>query len=352
MPQAARAQKSLSQSETDLEVIERELQWIRDNDRFQFYEPCGPVEKFLQLVGNSSNLLYVLSAANGIGKTTVLVNIARALIFGTDNAFFRHPLFTNWPYPKRIRFVSDPSQVEVGAPFPTEIEKWWPKGEYQAFKGSHHYYSRYEANDWILEVKTYEQAPKEHEGANLGLVLFNEPPPKSLWTPNISRLRAGGIALVGMTPLTEAGWLFDDVVPRHEQFIVYADVEAACKQHGTRGHLEHDQIEKMIAEYDHDEREARIDGKAMYLKGLIYKSFSTNVHVLKRDCCTALPTLPSIKSSILTQISRLQLYGRLLMDEAMSPSTTNGPTSTFTSGGTASSPSQSTSRFSETRNRA
>ncbi len=268
------------------DVLLRERQWLEENDRFQFYEPCGPIERFLQLVGSKDNLLYVLSAANGIGKTTFLVNLARALIFGPDNRFFRYPLFENWKWPKRIRFVSDPSQVEVGGPFPTEVEKWWPRGQYHCFKGSHHYVSRYEANGWILEVKTYEQAPKEHEGANLGLVLFNEPPPRNLWTPNISRLRDGGIAVVGMTPLTEAGWIFDDVVPRHEEFIVYSDVEAACKQHGTRGHLEHAQIEKMIAEYDYDEREARIEGKAMYLKGLIYKQFSTHVHVLKE---TVLP---------------------------------------------------------------
>lgn len=272
---------SLSQQEKDLELIERELAWIEKNDRFQLYNPCGPVEHFIRLIGSKDNLLYVLSAANGIGKTTVLVNLARALIFGPDNKFFKFPIFKDWPHPKRIRFVSDPSQVEEGAPLPTEIDKWWPKNRYQTFKDSRHYVSRYEANGWVMEVKTYEQQAKEHEGANLGCVMFNEPPPRKLWTPNISRLRAGGYAFVAMTPLTEAGWFFDEVVPRNQEFIVYSDVEAACKQHGLRGHLEHDQIEKMTAEYDHDEREARMEGKAMYLKGLIFKTFDTRVHVLK-----------------------------------------------------------------------
>jgi phage terminase large subunit-like protein len=285
-PQTAPAQKSFLLSEREIELIDRELDWLRENDRFQFYEPCGQIEKFLGLVGNSDNLLFILSAANGIGKTTVLVNLARSLMFGADNKYFRHPTIENWPFPKRIRFVSEPSQVGDSGPLATEIHKWWPKGRYQEFKGGHNYVSLYKAGEWILEVMTYEQLPEQHEGANLGLVMFNEPPPKNLWTPNISRLRAGGMAVVGMTPLTEAGWIFDDVVPRHEQFIVYADVEAACKQHGIRGHLEHSQIEKMIAEYDHDEREARIEGKALYLKGLIYKQFSTHVHVLKE---TVLP---------------------------------------------------------------
>jgi len=263
------------------------LEWIKQNDRFQFYEPNEPITKLIQLLGiptekgEASNLLYILSAANGIGKTTALVNIARALMFGSDNSYFKLPLFEKWPYPKRIRFLSEPSQIEEGAAFPTEIEKWWPKGRYHVFKDSKHYAKRYKAGDWILEVMTYEQDAKQHEGANLGCVMFNEPPPENLWTPNISRLRAGGIAIVGMTPLTEAGWFFDRIVPRHENFIVYADVEKACKQHGVRGHLEHQDIERMISEYDEDEKEARIEGKAMYLKGLIYKTFNPAVHVLK-----------------------------------------------------------------------
>lgn len=263
------------------EVILRELNWIKENERVQFYEPNEPVTKFIAMAGTSENLLYILSAANGIGKTTALVNIAANIIFGPQNRFFNQPLFKDWPFPKRLRFVSEPSQVKESGPFPTEVGKWWPKGKYTVNKDGQHYASIYRSGDWILEVMTYEQAPKQHEGANLGLVMFNEPPPENLWTPNISRLRGGGIAMVGMTPLTEAGWFFDRVVPRHEQFVVYADVETACKQHGVRGHLEHNDIQKMIEEYDEDEREARVDGKAMYLKGLIYKTFNHQIHVLK-----------------------------------------------------------------------
>lgn len=273
--------KSKQLSQWSEEVLLRELEWIKANERIQFYEPNDPIERLVRLAGTASNLVYVLSAANGIGKTTALVNIAGNIMFGPQNRFFDHGIFRNWPHPKRLRFVSEPSQVKESGPFPAEIAKWWPKGRYKAFKDGQHYVSRYEVGEFILEVMTYEQLKEQHEGANLGCVLFNEPPPQHLWTPNISRLRAGGIAVVGMTPLTEAGWFFDEVAPRHEPFTIYADVETACIQHGTRGHLEHDQITKMIDEYSPDEREARVDGKAMYLKGLIFKTFNTQVHVLK-----------------------------------------------------------------------
>lgn len=270
----------MSHSEA-LTVIQRELDYRKKYERYQFYEPNEPVAKLVELVGTKDNLLYILSAANGIGKTAALVNVLASIIFGPGNKYFDYPLFRDWKFPKRLRFISAPSQIEEGGAFPTEIQKWWPRGRYKVFKDSKHYAKRYEAGSWTLEVMTYEQSAEQHEGANLGAVMFNEPPPRNLWTPNISRLRAGGIAIIGMTPLTEAGWFFDEVVPRHQDFIVYGDVETACIQHGVRGHLEHDQIEKMIAEYSPDEREARVEGKAMYLKGLIYKTFNTQIHVLK-----------------------------------------------------------------------
>lgn len=272
----------LSQAER-LELLREEIEHRREIDPGAFYEPNAAVESVIKSIGTSDNLIYVLSAANGVGKTTFLANLAENIIFGPQSSFFNYPIFKKWPYPKRIRIVSEPSQVKESGPVPTEIAKWWPKGKYEAVKAGHPYPSEYKVGDWILEVMTYEQDQSQHEGANLGAVLFNEPPPRHLWTPNISRLRAGGICVVGMTPLTEAGWFFDEVVPRHTDFVFYADVESACRQHGVRGHLEHDHIQKLISEYSEEEREARIGGKAMYLRGLIFKSFYPNVHVLRAD---------------------------------------------------------------------
>lgn len=262
-------------------MLERELDWRKKNERLQFYEPNLPVEQLITSIGTSNNLLHGLSAANGLGKTTALVVLGGNLFFGPQNKYFDYPIFKDWPYPKRIRFVSEVSQIKDGGPFPTEIKKWWPKGRYQTARNGQGYDSIYKAGDWVLEVMTYDQLPSQHEGANLGCVMFNEPPPENLWTPNISRLRAGGIAVVGMTPLNEAGWFFDKIVPRHEGHIFYGDVEQACKQHGTRGHLEHADIEKMIAEYSPEEREARVGGRAMYLQGRVFKTFSPTAHVLK-----------------------------------------------------------------------
>lgn len=264
-----------------LEMATADLERRREQERFAYFEPNGPQAKFVDLMGPGRIMVGILSAANGIGKTTLVANILGNLFFGPQSKYFDYPLFHHWPFPKRARYITDPKLVEEIGPFHTEIEKWWPAGRYTASKQGHTFYSQYKANGWVTDVMTYEQKSKEFEGGTLGLVIFDEPPPRSIWNACVSRLRMGGMILVFMTPLTEAAWFFDEVVPRHQDSVVYAAMEENCKQHGIRGQLEHDRIEAMIREMDADEIEARAYGKAMYLKGLIYKTFEHRVHVLR-----------------------------------------------------------------------
>lgn len=265
-----------------LALAERSLEYKKEHQRIAFYEPNAPVQKLIQLVADKRPVV-IGSMANGIGKTSFVVNVIGNLVFGPQNRFFHHDTFLRWPYPKRIRYITTPKNVEEIGPFHTEILKWWPKLKYQAIKSGRTFYSQYAANGWVIDVMTYDQDPQQFEGPTLGLIITDEPPPKPLWSTFASRLRLGGIILVTMTPLTEAAWFFDDVVPRHQEAVVYGTMEDACIQHGVNGHLEHENIQRMIAEMDPEEREARVEGKAMYLRGLIFKTFDPNVHVLKED---------------------------------------------------------------------
>lgn len=260
-------------------AILQELKWRYDNLKCRYLEPNGAQTKFIQLLGQELNV-GIFSAANGIGKTTLIANIMANIIWGPQNRYFDQPVFRHWPYPKRLRFVTDPKLVEEIGPFHSEISKWWPRGKYTALKGGKSYYSQYKANDFLLDVMSYDQALEQFEGATLGGIFFDEPPVRSIWNASIARLRMGGMALVFMTPLTHAAWFFDEVVPRHNQHVVYGDIEDNCKIHGLRGQLEHVNIEKMIAEMDVDEVEARAHGKAMYLQGLVYKNFDPRIHML------------------------------------------------------------------------
>ena len=97
-------------------VLERELEWRRENERFSFFTPNGKQEEFVRLAGAGADSVYILSAANGIGKTTLVVNLMAHLVFGPQNNFFDVPLFRNWPFPKRIRYITDQKIVEESGP--------------------------------------------------------------------------------------------------------------------------------------------------------------------------------------------------------------------------------------------
>lgn len=269
-----------------LRVLEAELNWRKENERIQFFEPNGKQEEFIQKFASLDSLIYIFSASNALGKTTLCVNLLGNIVFGTQNKYFDYPIFKNWPYPKRARYITNPKLVEEISPFHTEIKKWWPKGQYEPLKGGKNYFSQYKAKDWVIDVMSYDQEPSQFEGSTLGLVLFDEPPPEPLWTPSIRGLRGKGKSSVFMTPLTSAAWFYDKVVPAHQDTIVYGKMEDGCKTHGIRGHLEHVEIQKQIDELmitRPDEVEARVYGRAMYLQGLIFKTFNPQIHILKES---------------------------------------------------------------------
>lgn len=265
--------------------------------KFGFYEPNGKCEEYIQAVGSGDNFITFFSAANGVGKTAASANILAHIIFPhlSDNPYFKEvglKLFENWEYPKRGRIVTDPNNIPnvVNA-----LREWFPKGHYTAKKGTKSYESKWKAGEWEFEIMSYEQDPKEFEGPTLGFVWFDEPPPHSIYTACISRLRMGGHMFISATPLAGSGWMYDSFVTGNTEAKgledgevikrsiahVQADVEAACIQHGERGHLEHEHIQQMIAEYDEDERQARVFGKFQHLVGLVFKTFDRAVHVIK-----------------------------------------------------------------------
>jgi len=263
--------------------------------KFAFYEPNGKCEEYIRAVGKGDNFITFFSAANGVGKTAASANIIAHLLFPnlSDNAYFKGlPMFDNWPHPKRGRIVTDPNNITNVV---TALKEWLPAGKYSCRKGTKSYEAHWKAGEWEIEIMSYEQDPKEFEGPTLGFIWFDEPPPKPIYTACISRLRKGGLMFISATPLAGSGWMYDafvtgdmkaagleegEVIDRSVAHIE-ADVESACIQHGVRGHLEHDDIQRMIAEYDEDERQARVHGKFQHLIGLVFKQFRRKVHVIK-----------------------------------------------------------------------
>lgn len=278
------------------------------NERYRYYEPSGVGEDFINAFGSGDYFILFMSAANGVGKTAMAANIIANLAFKGNNPWFRGGLFENWEYLKKGRIITESDLVEkniVG-----QLKEWLPADKYSTRKGNKHYESLWKTETgWEWDIMTYDQDPMQFEGVTLGWTWFDEPPPDHILKAAISRMRKGGIIFITATPISGSAHLYDmfaqgsievevqlregeePVKVQRKIYHLTADVESVCKEHGIRGHLEHDHIAQMVAEYPEDERQARVYGKFQHLIGLVYKQWDRNIHVIDpfeldpRDYC-------------------------------------------------------------------
>lgn len=256
-----------------------------EQSKYESYVPIGKTEEFLDKFGSGNYLAGAYLAANGVGKTAALVNIIANICYPTKNPYFHQKIFTNYPFQKKVRIASDPTTVKE-AIIPA-LKEWLPKGRYTVSKEGKHYESKWITDTGFeLDIMTYDQDPKEFESANIGVILLDEPPPNDIFKACVSRLRNGGVMGILCTPLTGSAWLYDEFIanPNLEEefkFVVTAEVEDACEIHGIRGFLKHENIVRMIAQYDEEDKQARIFGKFQHLIGLVFKNFRRNIHVIK-----------------------------------------------------------------------
>jgi phage terminase large subunit-like protein len=280
-------------AKTDEQLLE-ELKKLKahrlTNEPHRYYAPVGKVEEFIDLVADGNNIVVLLSAANGIGKTYAGANMLANLLWPTDNQYFQHDFFKKYPYPKRGRIISDPTTV-IKTIIPT-LKAVFPKGRYSFNKyttsrdGKHFESSWKTDTGWEFDIMTYEQDPKEFESATLGWAWFDEPPPEPIYKATIARFRLGGGCWITATPLTGSAWMYDEIITNqnneeeHRAFIT-ATVEDACEEHGIRGFLKHENILKQIAQYSEEDKQARIFGLFQHLTGLVYKKWDRKIHVIK-----------------------------------------------------------------------
>ena len=267
------------------------------NERYRYYEPNGQAENFINAYGSNDFFILINFAANGVGKTAMAANILANLMFPTQNPWFRASIFHDFPYLKRGRIITDASLVDKNVI--NELKFWFPKGKYSTSKGGKHFESKWETKGgWNFDIMTYDQDPKQFEGVTLGWAWFDEPPPEAILKATIARMRRGGIIMITATPISGSAHLYDmfsegslevEVVLREGEdpvkvkrsvYTQTSDLESACKEHGIRGHLEHSDIERMIAEYPPDERQARVYGKFQHLVGLVFKRWNREIHVI------------------------------------------------------------------------
>ena len=265
----------------------KELELRQSENLAVNYQPNGKCLEFIKIVGSNKNFINLFSAANGVGKTAVGVNIVANICYGIQNNWFKDlPLFEKFPYIKQGRIISDPTTIKEK--IVSELKKWLPSNRFKIHYSTTKEGKQFESK-WITDtgfefnLMTTEQDTKEFESVDLGWVWIDEPCPESIFLATVARMRRGGIIFFTMTPLKYSAWIKDDLIDKaKEKQVDYitADVEDNCIEHGIRGILEHSAIERMSAQYPEDEKEARIHGKFGHLIGRVHKIFDRKLHVI------------------------------------------------------------------------
>ncbi len=256
------------------------------DEKIRYFVLHGGQEELLAEICRPGAYVVGTGAGNGWGKSKFVVAFLTAVLFPqlAPAAFTKHDLVAHWPHPKRARIISTPKEVEEIGSIQTAIQELFPKDQYEAKSKSKNYPSQYKTKTgWIVDVMTYEQDKGEFAGPDIGLTIFNEPMPEAIWKESLIRARAGGIILFAMTSLLENPWVVDGILSKADGGDIrvrYGSSEENCKQHGKNGHIDHNQLEKILAQYEPDEREARRTGKPLSMSGRIFKRFNQDVHVV------------------------------------------------------------------------
>ncbi len=271
----------------ELLAINQELKTRSQENKARGYIPNEKCEEFIRLVGSNSCFTNLFIAANGVGKTATLINIITNICFGPQNDWFKLPLFEKFPYLKRGRIISDPTTIKEK--IIPELKKWFPSNRYKE-----KYYTEKQGKFWeskwttdtgfTFDILSNEQESKEFESVDLGWLAIDEPIRKDIYMASVARSRMGCIIFWTLTPLDYSAWIEEDLYNKRDGInveYIEADIENNCKEHSSRGLLEHKNIERMIAQYPEDEGQARIHGKFGHLLGKIIKSFNRKIHVIR-----------------------------------------------------------------------
>lgn len=269
-----------------LDQICLELARRQRDEALRYFQPHGGQIEFLREIEREGAFIVISGAGNGWGKSEILAAIFAAAMWPTlAPKALALPILQAWKYPKRARIYSKPAELEEIGSLQTAIARLFPKGRYTASKGRYGYPSVFKADTgWVLDLFSYERDEAEAAGPNIGLQAFNEPMPEPLWKEAMARSRSGGLILGGMTSLFDNPWIVDGLLTKADGKDIrvrYGSSCENCKTHGTNGHLEHSHIERILAQFPEDERDARFSGKPLSMSGRIYKDFDRSVHVVK-----------------------------------------------------------------------
>lgn len=228
------------------------------------------------------------------GKTTIGIIIALSTCFGKwpwDNS----PLKFMHTMPRRIRIIGDDWENHIKTVIVPVMWEWWPKSRAleppkKNNAGVEHYWIDIETGSTI-EIMSGRQAASSFAGWNGDLVYYDEPCPRDVRVECARGLvDRQGREMFGAT-LVEQPWIDKEIIraklPNGKPDPTIYNVQVSSYENVGYGITTEGLDQYMKTLTREGEKEARIDGKPMYLTGLVYGDFQAAYreaggHLVKR----------------------------------------------------------------------
>lgn len=266
-------------------MITQADQIIADYLRRREQDPLGcyaPYPKQLQF-HNSKAHKTIFLAGNRSGKTFTGAHEVAMAVTG------RHFVDGKYPVPSRGRIGGERTTLE-GEIIPLLhklLDKYLVAPPRRNSVGMEYQWKF--KNGSMFDILTYSQDDKQWAGVALDWMWFDEPFRESIYDECVSRMSkgVGGYMIFTLTPLFHAAWMFERLVRGVEEegkvspngvMVVTASIWDNCKDNG--GYLEREAIERMVAEYDDELTDARVNGKFAVMRDVVFPIYDPAHHVL------------------------------------------------------------------------
>jgi len=293
------SKKKLEEQYKELKLRKIELQKqalrYREDNRLEFFDTPpnpGPNPKQEQLIEAFLDPTYEtlgMSGGNRLGKTTILTILGLSVVFGKflwNNKSIMH-LFPH-KKPRKVRYVGQGWQDHIKAVVIPEITKWWPAARKVKKRGNGIITDTFwkdESTGSTIEVMSNNQQPKEHEGWEGDLILYDEPCKREIYVANARGLvDRKGREIFAATLLSDP-WIDREIVKKVDdrgrpvknifwtEGTSYDNVGFGITKEG---------IEQFREKLTEEEEQARIHGVPQYMSGLVYPQFKRKIHLRER----------------------------------------------------------------------
>lgn len=254
---------------------------------------------------------FLETCSNRNGKTFGLAFIVAAIVRNYRKGIFS--ILPRWTYAKKIWIVASGTNLtENIEPLLRSFLRTEHAKDLETAKNGKQYTSHWYIPEtgFHINCRTFEQPADAYEGATVGMIWYDEPPPEPIYDKGVGRMIQGGIVLMAATPLFGAGFLYDKYVPGgqdpnsiyyHREAAIWDNViEKAGKWTAeelvargldlnevgylvgeNKGNITNEEAEIAISEMKEEEKDARIYGKFMFLSGRVYKKYDEKINKIR-----------------------------------------------------------------------